>query len=182
MSRTDPGRRPKIAPPPGQRRAIATFQPGWSAVALGTGFMVAVLMLFGVLRGMRDPAELVLIASAITVPLAWLWSRTQVAAGAGWLSSRNMLGRRRWVRTDQVVKVTELNTYTGMLLYLRDDEGHKVCVESNDLAGNPLLLRQVQADLSTAIDRGLQLSSLARHGLQLDGSAQPKRNKRGRKR
>jgi len=131
--------------------------------------MAAVVVLFAFGRGQRDLFDIVVAALAFTIPAGWYGSRTQIAAGAGWLSHRTLV-RRRWVRTDQIVRVKETPLFMGVLLDLRDSDGRKLFVTSGDLGGDPRLLGQVRADLRTAMGRGLQLSDRARAGLQLDGA------------
>lgn len=164
-------RSPVIAPPPGQSRTVATFQPSRATVlaALAVFALVGVALLVsrgGFASGRRVQDTLVVLG--LSLPIVLLAGRVQIAAGSGWVSVRNGVARRRWVRSDDVVDVHQTVTFTGVMLRLKDREGRKVSLTSGDVGQNARLAGQLRADLRTSMARGLVLPVQTRQAFGLD--------------
>lgn len=158
MTRRTPYDCPTIAAPPGQSRTVATFAPNRATklatlslfMLVGIGLLVS-RGAFSAGRRLQDT----LVVLALSLPLVLLAGRVQLAAGAGWVSVRNGIIRRKWVRSDDLVHVHQTTTFTGVMVRLKDRNGRTVSLTSGDALENPRLAGQLKADLRTSIDRGL---------------------------
>ncbi len=151
-------RSPEIAPPRGQSRTVASFQPSRATLYGALGVYVAVGVAILVSRGAFMSGQRLqglLVVLGLSLPIVLLAGRVQLAAGAGWVSVRNGIARRKWVRSDDVVHVRQTTTFIGVMVRLQDRDGRKVSLTSGDVVQNARLAGQLKADLRTSIDRGL---------------------------
>ncbi len=119
---------------------------------------------YAYLRGVRDDLPLILGLGAFLGALAVVaavQARTELSAGPGWLATRGLLGHR-WVRTDQLTKVTVSRSGGDHVVVLRDGRRGSVGVMLSDLLMEPTLSRQVMRDARRAADAGARFSADAR--------------------
>lgn len=162
-------RRPRHAPvpaPPGMPPALATWLPVRGRGALVAATAAPVCLVLAVLRGAQLDGWVFAIVGAGAGYLALQTYRAELAAGSGWLSARGVT-RRRWVRTDQVVRVRDEPSGVDRVLVLWDRDGRKVGVTASELRGAPAVRGQLARDLATAEADGLQLAPATRERLGL---------------
>ena len=96
----------------------------------------------------------------IVAGTAWLvlkTVRTELTAGPGWFSTQGLL-RRRYVRSDQLRRVTCGRSGIDRIIILTDRDGRRVGVLLNRLQHNPELRRRIAADVRVSVRGGLVLS------------------------
>lgn len=76
-----------------------------------------------------------------------------------------MLGRRHWVRTDQIVRVEDEATKVDRTLTLHDRDGRWVTVMLSELRDVPEARAQLARDLRTSQAAGLELTEATRQRL-----------------
>lgn len=159
MTAPQPWAPPGLPPATGTARRSRTFA---LQAALGT---VVIGSVFAYLRGVRDDPGLLLTVGAIIGSTALLLglktARKELSAGPGWLAVRGVL-RRRWVRTDQLTKVTVSRSGRDWLVLLRDAERRRVGVLLSDLLMEPRLARRVAKDVRRAVAGGAEINERAR--------------------
>jgi hypothetical protein len=119
----------------------------------------------------RSPAAAALLLAAGAVHAA-ATGRTRLAAGQDWFATR-----RRWVRLDQLTRVTAAPGPAGTVLHLTDANRRRVSVAVADLARAPRLLELVANAVADAERRGaLSLNPRTRACLH---GPRPRRGRRG---
>lgn len=146
--------------------ALATWVPVRGQAALVAAVAAVICLVFAVLRGAHLEGWVVAIVGVGAGYLALQTYRAELAAGRGWLSAR-VVTRRRWVRTDQVVRVRDEPSGIGRVLVLWDRDGRKVGLTESELRGAPAVRAQLAQDLGTAEAAGLQLEPATRERLGL---------------
>lgn len=155
-----------VPPPPGLPPAVATH-----AAAKGDSRKIAAIVVvaclgYAALRGAALDTWIVGLAVVGAGFMALQNRRFELAAGPGWLSVRGTC-RRRWVRTDQLVKVSDEACGVDRTLVLRDREGRKVGVLAGELRGAPAVRAQVARDVHSSVGDGLELEPTTRSHLGL---------------
>lgn len=157
---------PVVPPPPGLPPAVATHAAATGDSRKVAAIVAVVCLGYGALRGAAFDTWIVGIAAVGGGFMALQTRRFELAAGPGWLSVRE-IGRRRWVRTDQLVEVHEGASGVDRILTLRDRNGRKVGVLAGELRGAPEVRIQLARDLRTSMTGGLELKPTTRHHLGL---------------
>lgn len=140
----------------GDRRSA--MKTGLLFLAFGAGFAL--------LRGARPETARSLLPLALFIALvagfmALKAARTEILAGPGWISSREIV-RRRWVRSDQLAAVKIHRVGLTYVLTLRDREGRKVGLLPADLDLSPAVRQRLAADVRTSAGAGAQIPPAAR--------------------
>ena len=162
--------------PDGLAPAVARHQASWGTAASAT---VGLLVICGVYVGAHALAG-ELGSGDLNGPALWIGGfavfflltvrRHVLAAGRGWLSSREYV-KTRWVRTDRLVRLSWSLCGTEPILTLVDDEGRKVGVSRSDLRECFALTAQVTADVRRSLAGGLEADERALAVLHLgDGT------------
>jgi hypothetical protein len=155
---------PALTAPPaaGLGQCVAAWRP---SQAQRRRERITVLALYAALTALviavwqSLPAAAVLAAAGLAHAAAA--GRTRLAAGTDWLANG-----RRWVRLDQLTRVTATPGPAGPAIHLTDTAHRRVSVTVAGLAPQPRLLELVAAAVTDAEQRGaLQLSSLTRASL-----------------
>jgi hypothetical protein len=154
--------------------ARATARQTRRAVLQGTSGLIVFGVVFGLVRGVRlDDLPFALGMLAFVVLVAgWMGlsqARTEVSAGPGWLSVRGVL-RRSWVRTDELAWVKVHRCGFERVIELRDRHGRRVSVILSDLRLDPVVARQVTADVRTSVAAGAAVPPGGRVLLGVDDS------------
>ena len=158
--------------------AVARYQASWRTVAM---FGLAVLVICGLEVGWEvvtgtDPSAVLnywTLAAGVSILLIVLKERWHVlAAGPGWLSSREFV-RTRWVRTDRLVRLSWEMGGRIPVLTLVDDKGRRVVITSTDLYEDARLAIQVKDDVRRSLAGGLKADKRALAELYLDVAARP---------
>ncbi|MCA1710608.1 MAG: hypothetical protein LC789_02785 [Actinobacteria bacterium] len=90
--------------------------------------------------------------------------RDEISAGPGWFASQGLV-RRRWVRTDQLVKATAGRSGIDRIVVLTDRDGRRVGVLYSALATDRDLRQRVAQDVRRSVDDGLVLGAAAARAL-----------------
>ncbi len=129
---------------------------------------VVVCGAYYLLRGGRElnvPVLAMVLGGGLVLGLAT--ARAELAVGRRWLSQRAMVGRRRWVRTDQIVRVDDEVSGVDRSLTLHDRDGRRAMVMASQLRRAPELRAQLVRDLATSQAAGLDLPLATRERLGL---------------
>jgi len=144
--------------PAGLPPATAVYRQPVRLTAQAAGLLVGGLLLLCAVKGAWPPPRGVLVI--IAVGTAWFvlkTVRTELTAGPGWFSTQGLL-RRRYVRSDQLRRVTCGRSGIDRIIVMTDHDGRRVGVLANRLLHNPELRRRLAADVQVSVDGGLALS------------------------
>lgn len=170
MSRLSRGRadrtRPEVSPPPDMPPAVATAaEPSWT---VPTVFVAVLAIAYGyaAIRGSVGGFVLGSIAGVGAAFIAFKAYRAELAAGPGWLSTRDLFARH-WVRTDQVVRIQDQPSGVDRVLTLHDRDGRHVGLMLADIRQYPKVRARLLADLRLSIAAGLVVPDGTRDRLGL---------------
>lgn len=159
--------------------AVARYQPSWGSATVTSLALLVVLGLYVGARALTgadwsgSTITLISIAGASALFMLLAQRRLVLAAGPGWLSSRDYV-KTRWVRTDRLVGLSWSTGGVEQLLTLVDDEGRRVVITRTELSADAGVTDQVVADVRRSLTGGLQADHRALAVLGLDRGRLPR--------
>ena len=149
-----------LPPPPAHGLAPTThaFRMPLTPKLQALGVLLAVLVAVSLLKRSWPPPPAALVIAGIGI--VWLGLanvRSELSVGPGWIAFQSLL-RRRWVRTDQLTKVTDGRLGLDRMIVLQDRDGRRVGVQWSELTQVHELRLRLAADVRTSVDEGLVLA------------------------
>jgi len=158
---------------------VARHQSSWGNAA---GESSALLVVSGLYLGTRTLTgtdlsggftTLTSIAGASALFVLRTQRRNVVAAGPGWLWSREYV-KTRWVRTDRLVRLSWSLSGIEQLLTFVDDEGRRLGLTRTDLSADVRLTAQACRDVCRSLADRLKTDERALSVLGLDRGSLPR--------